>query len=71
MRIDLIESLIKKYESDKAIAYSNILTYIENPVGVGEHSCIVETLEEQVKKYNDANELLQTTRILREKIDFD
>ena len=38
----LLEALAKKLEGQVAVAEANILAYTRNPVGIGEHSEIVE-----------------------------
>lgn len=68
MRIDLLEALVIKYESEMASAAANIRTYVEGSVGIGEHPDLVEAVETQVKRFNEASELCVTTKRLIEKL---
>ena len=55
----IIDALEKKYEAEMSIAEANIKVYLENPVGVGEHIDIVETIEKEMQKISKANEMLE------------
>ena len=39
-------------------ANCNVRTYMEASTGIGEHSDLVESVDAEVKKYNEAKELL-------------
>lgn len=65
MRIDLVDALIRRYESDLLAAQANIRTYIENPVGIGEHPDLVDAVHEQMQKVAEAHELLNCARAVR------
>jgi len=54
----IIDALEKKYEAQIAQAEANIKVYMENPVGVGEHSNIVQEVEKLLKQIKDAKEML-------------
>ena len=54
----LIEALAKKLEGQIAVAEANILAYTRNPVGIGEHSEIVEPIEIEVTKMAEAEDKL-------------
>ena len=54
----MVDALEKKYEAQMAIAESNIKVFMENPVGVGEHSNIVQEVEKLLKEIKDAKEML-------------
>ena len=41
-----------------AQAEANVKVYMENPVGVGEHSDIVDEVEKLLKQIKDAKEML-------------
>lgn len=58
MRTDILSTLQMKYRAEMLAANCNIRTYMESPAGIGEHSDIVESVEVEVKKYNEAKELL-------------
>jgi hypothetical protein len=53
-------ALIKKYEAAAETALANIAVYESNMVGIGEHSIITETIEEEYKKLDSANSMLET-----------
>ena len=54
----IIDALEKKYEAEMSIAEANIKVYMENPVGVGEHIDIVETIDKEMQKISKAKEML-------------
>jgi|TARA_B100000035_G_scaffold297586_1_gene290495 hypothetical protein len=54
----LLEALAKKLEGQVAVAEANILAYTRNPVGIGEHSEIVEAIEVEVAKIAEAEDKL-------------
>jgi len=54
----IVDALEKKYEAQMAQAEANIKVYMENPVGVGEHSNIVQEVEKLLKEIKDAKEML-------------
>ena len=55
----IIDALEKKYEAQMSVAEANIKVYMENPVGVGEHIDIVETVDKEMQKISKANEMLE------------
>ena len=54
----IINALKLKYESEIAIAKTNIDVYLNNAVGVGEHPTIVEAVELELKKVDTAQAML-------------
>ena len=57
----LLEALAKKLEGQVAVAEANILAYTRNPVGIGEHSDVIETIDLELDKaaaYHDKLEIL-------------
>ena len=56
----ILDALKLKYESEIAIAKVNINVYLENSVGVGEHPTIVEAVELELKKVDNAQSILDT-----------
>ena len=54
----IINALKLKYESEIAIAKTNIDVYLNNSVGVGEHPTIVEADELEVQKVEAAQAML-------------
>ena len=53
-------ALVKKYEALVEAALANIAIYESNMVGIGEHSIITETIEEEYKKLDSAYSMLET-----------
>ena len=56
MRSMLLDALEAKYEGQIQEARYNIENYLNNPVGVGEHSDLVATVDEQLSKMVEAQE---------------
>ena len=54
----ILHALTLKYESEIAIAKTNIDVYLNNAVGVGEHPTIVEAVELELKKVDAAQAML-------------
>ena len=55
----MIEALRKKYEADIAHAKANIEVYLNNPVGIGEHSDLVSAVDEQIDNMAHAEDKLE------------
>lgn len=60
MRKRMIEVLLSKWKAERDIARENISIYLTNSAGIGEHSDIMEALELQVKKFNDADDMVES-----------
>ena len=61
MSKEIIEALIAHAEGHIAKHVMNVNVYMSNAVGVGEHSDILETIEqelESISKYHDQLEML-------------
>ena len=58
MRTDILTTLQMRYRAEMLTANCNVRTYMESSTGIGEHSDIVEAVDGEVKKYNEAKELL-------------
>ena len=54
----IVDALEKKHEAKMAEAEANIKVYMENPVGVGDHPDIVETIDKEMQKITKAKEML-------------
>ena len=54
----IVDALEKKYEAQMAQAEANVKVYMENPVGVGEHTDIVHEVKKLLKQIKDAKEML-------------
>ena len=55
----LVDALRKKYEGEIASAKANIHVYINNPVGIGEHSNLVAAVDCEIEKLADAMDKLE------------
>jgi len=55
----ILKALVKRYEADIAAAKANIQTYIDNPVGIGEHSDLVSAVDFEVAKLAEAEDKLK------------
>ncbi len=56
MREQLIKALLAHAQGDIAKHKANVEVYLSNPAGIGEHSNIVEAIEEElnmIAKYQD------------------
>lgn len=56
----LYSALIKKYEAEMAEAEAEILIYLSNPVGIGEHPQHIEEMDKFVEKLASAKDKLET-----------
>ena len=54
----IIDALEKKYEAQMSKAEANLKVLLENPVGVGDHPDIVETVDKEMQKITKAKEML-------------
>ena len=62
-----IETLTKKYESQKQEAIVNLYAYMhKDPVGIGEHPDLIEAVETQLQKISHAEDMLEAIRIVDE-----
>ena len=46
----LLTALIKKLEGEIAVAEANVMVYLNQAVGIGEHPDVVEAIETQIEK---------------------
>ena len=56
MREQLIKALLAHAQGDIQKHLANVEVYLSNPVGIGEHSNVVEAIEEElniIAKYKD------------------
>ena len=61
MREQLIKALLAHAQGDIAKHNANIEVYLANPVGIGEHSNIVEAIEQEldmIAKYQDQIDII-------------
>jgi len=55
-----LRALIRKYEYERDMAIANLQTYFENSVGVGDHSDLIEAMDEQLCHLAMAEDKLKT-----------
>ena len=63
MRDTLIKALLAHAKGDIQKHVANVEVYLNNPAGIGEHSNIVEAIEEElnmIAKYQDQVEVINT-----------
>ena len=56
MREQLLKALLAHAQGDIQKHVANVEVYLQNPVGIGEHSNVVEAMEEElnmIAKYQD------------------
>ena len=61
MREQLIKALLAHAQGDIAKHRANVEVYLTNPVGIGEHSNIVEAIEgelDMIAKYQDQIDII-------------
>ena len=61
MREQLIRALISHAQGDIQTHVANVEVYLTNPAGIGEHSNIIEAIEEEINmiaKYQDQIEVI-------------
>ena len=62
MREQLIKALLAHAQGDSAKHRANVEVYLTSPVGIGEHSNIVEAIEEElnmIAKYQDQIDVIK------------
>ena len=64
MQIDkqLREALKLRYQGEIASAKANITIYMNNSVGIGEHSDLIGAIDEQLEKLTTAEEKLKAVQ---------
>ena len=62
MREQIIKALLAHAQGDIAKHKANVEVYLTSPVGIGEHSNIIEAIEEElnmIAKYQDQIDVIQ------------
>ena len=62
MREQMIKALLAHAQGDIAKHRANVEIYLTNPVGIGEHSNVIEAVEEElnmIAKYQDQIDVIQ------------
>ena len=58
----LLEALTAFYEGNIMKAQANLMVYLKNPAGIGEHSDIIEAMDEQVAIIADNQDKLAVVK---------
>ena len=64
MRDQLIKALLAHAQGDIQKHVANVEVYLTNPAGIGEHSNIVEAIEQEldmIAKYHDKIDIIKKT----------
>tara|TARA_B000000557_G_scaffold241683_1_gene221380 strand:+ start:36 stop:239 length:204 start_codon:yes stop_codon:yes gene_type:complete len=62
MREQIIKALLAHAQGDIAKHKANVEVYLTNPVGIGEHSNVLEAIEQEldmIAKYQDQIDVIQ------------
>lgn len=62
MKTRIIKALVANAEGNIAKHKMNVEVYLNNPVGVGEHSDIMETIQEEIDKISHYEDQLAVLR---------
>lgn len=54
----IAQGMMKMYEGQIAQAAANVEIYLSNPAGIGEHSEVLDAIDEQISKIAEAEEKL-------------
>lgn len=60
MKEKYITGLLNKYAGIRDIAVADLSVYLNNPVGVGEHSDIGEEIEKKINTIKDCDDVIET-----------
>ena len=69
MREQLLKALLAHAQGDIAKHKANVEIYLSNPVGIGEHSNVVEAIEEElnmIAKYEDQVSVIKKHFIIKD-----
>ena len=62
MREQIIKALLAHAQGDIAKHRANVEVYLTNPAGIGEHSNVMEAIEQElnmIAKYQDQDQVIQ------------
>jgi len=66
--MDYLEAILQKLIGQKAIETQDLMIYLSNPVGVGEHSNIGEEVEKKVSNIDQLNSKIDTIQELLQQL---
>ena len=58
--IQMIRSLSAKYDGERQVALAELMLFARNPVGVGDHPSVLETMDSLISKVATAQGKLDT-----------
>ena len=58
--IQMVGALRARYEAQRQSALAELMIYLRNPAGVGEHSSVLDTCSDLISKIADADGALET-----------
>ena len=62
--MNYLEAILQKLIGQRAVETQDLLVYLNNPVGVGEHSNIGEEVELKIDKIDSLNSKIETIQTL-------
>ena len=66
MKEQINNAVLKHAEGVQELAKTNILIYMNNPVGIGEHSDIVEAIQKELDTMASAQDRIDMMKIVME-----
>lgn len=66
MKEQINKAVLKHAEGVQELAKTNILVYMNNPVGIGEHSDIVEAIQKELDTMASAQDRIDMMKIVME-----
>ena len=68
MKNFLLESAECKFTGDLAVAKANLIIYLNNPVGIGEHPNVMEEVAKLVTEIHDAKGSLEIINDMKKEL---
>lgn len=66
MKEQINKAVLKHAEGVQELAKTNILIYMNNPVGIGEHSDIVEAIQKELDTMASAQDRIDMMKLVME-----
>ena len=63
--VDIIKALSSHAQGNIALHKANIMVYLENPVGIGEHADILEAIQGELDKIAVHQDRLDLLRVIQ------
>ena len=63
MKNAIIDALVKHAEGEIALHKANIMVYLTNPAGIGEHSDVLEAIQSELDKIAHHQDRIDTVNI--------